>query len=66
MIYTPSEYSKAFLLNKKRVSAKTVIRRAVRGLLPSNHKVNKLKGRTGCYLIEVKDSPGFKSQLLPE
>jgi hypothetical protein len=52
MIYTLSEYSKAFLFGNKKVSCYTVRRRLLKGMLPSNHKVSK-KG--GTYIIEVPD-----------
>jgi hypothetical protein len=56
MIYTPSEYSKTFLLNKKRVSARTVIRRANNGQLPHNHQARKLPiSKNGAWVIEVKE-----------
>jgi len=53
MIYTPDEYSKVFLCGNKKVSVKTIIRRAKKKLLPSNHKARKLPGKKGSWIIEV-------------
>lgn len=55
MIYTPKEYSRKFLFENKKVSARTIIRRAIRGLLPSNHIARKLPGQKGSWVIEVKE-----------
>jgi hypothetical protein len=55
MIYTPSEYSKIFKLKNKIVSAMTIKRRCKSGQLPSGHRVKKLAGKTGAYLIEVPE-----------
>lgn len=55
MILTPTEYSQQYRLNNRKVSARTVIRWAVKGLLPSGHTLHKLKGKTGCHLIEIQE-----------
>ena len=52
MIYTALEYSKIFLFENKQVSAKTVKRRAEKGLLPSDHEARKLPGKKG-WVIRV-------------
>lgn len=53
MIYTLKEYSKVFLFGNKRVSCYTIKRRILKGMLPSDHKVRKLPGKRGAYIIEV-------------
>jgi len=55
MIYTPKEYSRAFKLGRKTVSAKTVIRRARSGQLPCKHIARQIPGRRGQWIIEVRD-----------
>ena len=54
MIYTPEQYSKLFTINKKKVSAKTVIRRCEKGQLPTNHTPIRL---TRIWLIKVEVVP---------
>lgn len=54
MIYTALEYSKVFLFGNKRVSARTVKRRAEKGQLPSDHEARKLPGKKG-WVIRVKE-----------
>lgn len=54
MIYTPTEYSRLFLFENKHVSARTVKRRAEKGMLPSNHIARKIPGKKGIWIIEVK------------
>jgi hypothetical protein len=51
-IYTPKEYIEIF---KKKVSAMTIKRKCRSGLLPSGHIAKKLPGKTGGWIIEVKD-----------
>jgi len=53
MILTPAEYSKAFKMAGKKVSARTIIRRCIKNMLPSDHKARKLPG--GVWAIEVKE-----------
>jgi hypothetical protein len=55
MIYTPLEYSEKFLINGKKVSPKTVIRRCDDKMLPSNHHARKLPGEQGQWIIEIPD-----------
>ena len=55
MIYTPSQYCKIFKLNNHKVCSETIRRRIAKGQLPSNHKVNKLPGKNGGFVIEVPD-----------
>jgi len=52
MTYTPKEYIEAF---DKKVSVKTIIRKCKAGLLPSNHFARKLPGRSGSWIIEIKN-----------
>jgi len=54
MILTPSEYAKKFLIHKKQVSSRTVLRMCQKGLLPSEHKTRKIPG--GLWVIEVPDA----------
>lgn len=53
-IYTPSEYSKLFSFGNKFVSAMTIKRRCLKGMLPSNHIAKKLPGKTGGWVIEIE------------
>jgi len=53
MILTPDEYSKSFKIAGKKVSAKTVIRRCMKNMLPGGHKARKLPG--GVWAIEIKE-----------
>lgn len=55
MVYTVNEYAKRFKFAGKFVSAKTVKRRCRNGMLPRNHIPKKLYGKTGSWIIEVKD-----------
>jgi len=50
MIYTVKEYAITFAINGKFWSEKTIIRRAKKNQLPTNHKILKV-GRN--YAIEV-------------
>ena len=55
MIYSPLEYSKKFLFGGKKVSPMTIKRRCKEGLLPAGHIARKQPGKTGVWIIEVKD-----------
>jgi hypothetical protein len=56
MIYTPSEYSKVFKFGNKQVSAMTIKRRCIAGMLPCNHKARKIQGgKNGIWVIEVQN-----------
>ena len=55
MVYTALEYSLAFKFKGKYVSRQTIIRRCATGMLPKNHIAKKLLGKTGPWIIEVKD-----------
>jgi len=55
MIYTSQEYASAFPFGKKFVSAKTINRRCVAGMLPKGHHARKLPGKTGAWVIEVTE-----------
>jgi hypothetical protein len=55
MFLSPLEYSKQFPFNNKKVSAMTVKRRCIKGLLPKNHVARKLQGKTGVWIIEIMD-----------
>ena len=50
MVYSPEEYVQIYKFNNKYISAKSLIRRIEKGLLPSKHTAHK-KGRQ--YVIEV-------------
>jgi hypothetical protein len=56
MIYTAREYSLIFKFKDKYVSCATIKRRCMTGMLPKNHVAKKLLGKTGAWVIEVKDS----------
>lgn len=53
MIYTLKQYCNKFKVQNKKVCYKTIEYMAIRGLLPSGHRVVKLPGKTGARLIEV-------------
>lgn len=55
MLYSTEEYAKTFLICGKRVSARSIQRRCKNGQLPSNHIATKMKGKTGQWIIQVKD-----------
>lgn len=55
MIYTAKEYASMFKFGGKYVSRQTIIRRCMYGMLPKNHTAKKLLGKTGAWVIEVKD-----------
>jgi len=54
MIYTPLEYAQAFTFGGKHLSAKSIKRRCISGLLPRNHKAHR---KLGGWIIEVPDIP---------
>lgn len=54
MILSAREYAQKYAGN---CSAKTIIRKAQRGLLPTNHKARKVAGR---YVIEVGEMEHLK------
>ena len=58
MILSAREYAKKYAGN---CSAKTVIRKAQRGLLPTNHKAKKVAGR---HIIEIQDLSHLKEYNL--
>ena len=55
MILTPLEYSKRFSFGNKQVTEKTIIRRCIKGMLPTNHKATKVPGGRGQWIIEVPE-----------
>ena len=55
MVYTVSEYAKQFMFCGKFVSTSTIKNRCKNNMMPSNHVARKLKGKTGCWIIEVFD-----------
>jgi len=55
MIYNIKEYSEKFSFGGKKLSSMSIRRRCINDQLPSNHKARKLKGKTGQWIIEIKD-----------
>jgi hypothetical protein len=54
MICTLQEYCATFLAKGKKVTPKTIIKRAIKGTLPSNHIARKLPCGNGVWVIEIK------------
>ena len=55
MVLTVKEYAAMFPCGGKRVSSNTIRRKAIKGMLPSNHKARRLAGKTGLWVIEILD-----------
>ncbi|KKL54575.1 hypothetical protein LCGC14_2264060 [marine sediment metagenome] len=60
MILSAREYAKKYAGN---CSAKTVIRKAKRGLLPTNHKAKKVAGRFVIEIGELEHLRNYDIQL---
>ena len=55
MVITTLEYAKKFPSKGKILSSKTIVRRCINGLLPSNHHARQLPGDQGQWIIEIPD-----------
>jgi ribosomal protein L13 len=54
MICTIQEYCATFPAKGKKVTPRTIIKHAIKGLLPTNHVARKLPVGNGVWVIEIK------------
>ncbi len=62
MVLTPFEYSVKFPSQGRLLSAKTIIRRCEKGMLPSGHVASKLSGG---WVIEIPDETIEEKKTAP-
>jgi len=55
MLFSLKEYAKKYKFKGKQVSTRTIIRRCEKRMLPIGHRARKLPGKTGSWVIEVRD-----------